>query len=75
MANKVQLKTAGDQEFKDNDPFAELTRIMGFDPRVQPTPSPDQDFEIDLEKELIHLLTRLHLEAVRQDSSARGSSE
>ncbi|MGN6466652.1 MAG: SPOR domain-containing protein [Rhizobiaceae bacterium] len=53
MANKVQLKTAGDQEFKDNDPFAELTRIMGFDPRVQPTPSPDQDFEIDLEKELM----------------------
>jgi hypothetical protein len=53
MANKVQLKAAGDQDFKDNDPFAELTRIMGFDPRVQPTPRPDEDFEIDLEKELM----------------------
>lgn len=53
MANKVQLKAAGDQNFTDNDPFAELTRIMGFDPRVQPTPRPDEDFEIDLEKELM----------------------
>jgi hypothetical protein len=53
MANKVQLKAAGDQAFKANDPFAELTRIMGFDPRVQPTPRPDEDFEIDLEKELM----------------------
>jgi hypothetical protein len=53
MANKVQLKAAGDQGFTDNDPFAELTRIMGFDPRVQPTPRPDEDFEIDLEKELM----------------------
>jgi hypothetical protein len=53
MANKVQLKAAGDQDFTDNDPFAELTRIMGFDPRVQPTPRPDEDFEIDLEKELM----------------------
>jgi len=49
MANKVQLRAAGDQDFKANDPFAELTRIMGFDPRVQPTPRPDENFEIDLE--------------------------
>jgi hypothetical protein len=53
MANKVQLKAAGDRDFTDNYPFAELTRIMGFDPRVQPTPRPDEDFEIDLEKELM----------------------
>ncbi|MBN9074761.1 MAG: SPOR domain-containing protein [Rhizobiales bacterium] len=53
MANKVQLRAAGDQDFKANDPFAELTRIMGFDPRVQPTPRPDENFEIDLEKELM----------------------
>ena len=53
MANKVQLKAEGDQGFTDSDPFAELTRIMGFDPRVQPTPRPDEDFEIDLEKELM----------------------
>ncbi len=53
MANKVQLKASGEQDFTNDDPFAELTRIMGFDPRVQPTPHPDDDFEIDLEKELM----------------------
>jgi hypothetical protein len=53
MANKPQLKAVGEQDFSESDPFAELTRIMGFDPRVQPTPRPEDDFHIDLEKELM----------------------
>ena len=53
MANKSQLKAVGEQDFSESDPFAELTRIMGFDPRVQPTPRPEDDFQIDLEKELM----------------------
>jgi hypothetical protein len=53
MANKPQLKAVGEQGFGESDPFAELTRIMGFDPRIQPTPRPEDDFQIDLEKELM----------------------
>jgi hypothetical protein len=82
MADKNQLKTASQTDFADDDPFAELTRIMGFDPRqpvkrpepVQaanmsrpqvgqaqpaagmrqaPAESPDDDFSLDLEKELL----------------------
>src|SRR5690606_24835725 len=42
-----------------DDPFAELTRIMGFDPRQPvsrqeaPDPVMGEDFDIDLEKELM----------------------
>ncbi|MBZ9794718.1 SPOR domain-containing protein [Mesorhizobium sp. ES1-4] len=65
MADRTQLRAADNNDVADDDPFAELTRIMGFDPRqpVRP-PAPaepkaaaaDQaegDFEIDLEKELM----------------------
>ncbi len=33
MADKNQLKIADQVDLADDDPFAELTRIMGFDPR------------------------------------------
>jgi len=33
MADKNQLKIADPIDFSEDDPFAELTRIMGFDPR------------------------------------------
>src|SRR5690349_18803279 len=77
MADKNQLKTASQIDFADDDPFAELTRIMGFDPRQPVTkksepvqaanapgqrqapaaapvePTHDDDFTLDLEKELL----------------------
>ena len=34
MADSNQLKVADLSSFGDDDPFAELTKIMGFDPRV-----------------------------------------
>ncbi len=59
MADRTPLKFADRDTISDNDPFAELTRIMGFDPR-QPVASKDapdpvmgDDFDIDLEKELM----------------------
>jgi hypothetical protein len=33
MADRTQLKAADHNDISDDDPFAELTRIMGFDPR------------------------------------------
>jgi hypothetical protein len=64
MADKNQLKIADQIDLADDDPFAELTRIMGFDPRQParpaapaPTPEPaaaeEDDFSLDLEKELL----------------------
>ncbi|UVK45760.1 SPOR domain-containing protein [Mesorhizobium sp. AR07] len=67
MADRTQLRVADNNDVSDDDPFAELTRIMGFDPRqpvkpqspAQPkTPAADHpaeegDFDIDLEKELM----------------------
>ncbi|TIU25112.1 MAG: hypothetical protein E5W38_29665, partial [Mesorhizobium sp.] len=67
MADRTQLKAAASNHIADDDPFAELTRIMGFDPRqpVRPqTPAvakaapvnqaaEESDFDIDLEKELM----------------------
>ncbi|TPK81671.1 SPOR domain-containing protein [Mesorhizobium sp. B2-4-17] len=67
MADRTQLRIADNNDIADDDPFAELTRIMGFDPRqpVKPqAPVPSQvtvagpsvqedDFDIDLEKELM----------------------
>ncbi|MBZ9738287.1 SPOR domain-containing protein [Mesorhizobium sp. CO1-1-4] len=65
MADRTQLRVADNNDIADDDPFAELTRIMGFDPR-QPVKAPAQpkadvtgpsagesDFDIDLEKELM----------------------
>ena len=42
MADKNQLKVADQVDLADDDPFAELTRIMGFDPR-QPARQPAQE--------------------------------
>ncbi|TJV80559.1 MAG: SPOR domain-containing protein, partial [Mesorhizobium sp.] len=65
MADRTQLRAAAQNDIADDDPFAELTRIMGFDPRqpvkpqAQPKAAPasqpadDGDFDIDLEKELM----------------------
>ncbi|MER8386254.1 SPOR domain-containing protein [Mesorhizobium sp. M1428] len=67
MADRTQLRAADQNDIANDDPFAELTRIMGFDPRqpvkpqtpAQPKaaaaePSVDEaDFDIDLEKELM----------------------
>lgn len=60
MAERTQLRTTGRDEISEDDPFAELTRIMGFDPRVpvnQQNASAQadgvDDFAIDLEKELM----------------------
>ena len=33
MADRTQLRVADNNDIADDDPFAELTRIMGFDPR------------------------------------------
>ncbi|TPM31518.1 SPOR domain-containing protein [Mesorhizobium sp. B2-3-4] len=67
MADRTQLRVADNNDIADDDPFAELTRIMGFDPRQPVKPqAPAQpkadvadqaaeegDFDIDLEKELM----------------------
>jgi hypothetical protein len=62
MADRTQLRIADrDDNIAEDDPFAELTRIMGFDPRVPVAPESERrseaavedDFAIDLEKELM----------------------
>ncbi|BAV45814.1 Sporulation domain-containing protein [Mesorhizobium loti] len=67
MADRTQLRVADNNDIADDDPFAELTRIMGFDPRqpvkqqarVEPQVAAasqsvqEDDFDIDLEKELM----------------------
>ena len=68
MADRTQRRIAGHEDIATDDPFAELTRIMGFDPRepvapraesrlvaVEPAAGDDiaDDFDIDLEKELM----------------------
>ncbi|SDA43036.1 SPOR domain-containing protein [Mesorhizobium qingshengii] len=67
MADRTQLRAADHNDIADDDPFAELTRIMGFDPRqpvrpqapaqpkaaVADQPAEEGDFDIDLEKELM----------------------
>ncbi len=63
MADRTQRKIADHNDIAADDPFAELTRIMGFDPReparqrVEPRLVPAEaavdDFDIDLEKELM----------------------
>ncbi len=67
MADTNHVRRDDYAEFSENDPFAELTRIMGHDPRVsepaqQPAPASvtataaasvaADDFTIDLEREL-----------------------
>lgn len=58
MADRTPLKIDDRNAISDDDPFAELTRIMGFDPRQPARPQPadpvmGDDFDIDLEKELM----------------------
>ncbi|HMM64173.1 MAG TPA: SPOR domain-containing protein [Mesorhizobium sp.] len=67
MADRTQRRVADHGDIAADDPFAELTRIMGFDPRepVAPRAEPrlvaveparddfGDDFDIDLEKELM----------------------
>ena len=57
MADTNQSRRSDFAEFSDNDPFAELTRIMGHDPRApepaQAKAQDDFDIDIDLEKELM----------------------
>lgn len=67
MADRTQLKVVDRNDIADDDPFAELTRIMGFYPRQAARPQApaveraapaenvahDADFDIDLEKELM----------------------
>lgn len=62
MADRTPLKFADRSAtspgaISGDDPFAELTRIMGFDPRQPVKPQADpvmaDDFDIDLEKELM----------------------
>jgi len=67
MADTNHLRRDDHVGFSENDPFAELTRIMGHDPRVEEAPQAAvsapatapaaeepalDDFSIDLEKEL-----------------------
>lgn len=59
MAERTPLKFADRNAIPEEDPFAELTRIMGFDPRQPvarhdaPDPVMGDEFDIDLEKELM----------------------
>lgn len=60
MADRTSLKVAEHNDISNDDPFAELTRIMGFDPRQPVAPRQAaavddhaSDFGIDLEKELL----------------------
>src|SRR5262245_36301137 len=66
MADRKLLKRANHSEIPSDDPFAELTRIMGFDPRepvsrpltkiveaASIAPGDEDDLSIDLEKELM----------------------
>ncbi|MEJ6783084.1 SPOR domain-containing protein [Aminobacter sp. Piv2-1] len=85
MADRTQLKIADNKnDLADEDPFAELTRIMGFDPR-QPVvrqdsgapagraePAMDDDFGIDLEKELLGKLAGEDLAAAPEREAAAG---
>jgi hypothetical protein len=53
MANRNPFKVDPESDFVESDPLAELTRIMGFDPRRDTAPARDEDLGIDLEKELM----------------------
>jgi hypothetical protein len=55
MADTSSNRAPAAAPIAEDDPFAELTRIMGFDPRVkvyQPQPA-EPDFGLDLERELL----------------------
>lgn len=86
MADNNASRVADITQLSDDDPFAELTRIMGHDPRGEARQQPAdestaEDFEIDLEEELLGDLASLEEEerpdvedavsrAVSQDEAA-----
>ena len=53
MADTNLLKRNLQDRFDSSDPFAELTRIMGREPRPETPSMADDPFDIDLEKELM----------------------
>jgi hypothetical protein len=53
MADNNQARRVDPNGFLENDPFAELTRIMGHDPRAAVAPQPTAEVEFDLEQELM----------------------
>ncbi|MBS9720679.1 SPOR domain-containing protein [Tianweitania sp. BSSL-BM11] len=56
MADTSSNRAPAAAPIAEDDPFAELTRIMGFDPRVkvhQPAEPVEPDFGLDLERELL----------------------
>jgi hypothetical protein len=85
MAERTQLKTAHQDHFSEDDPFAELTRIMGFDPREPVQRQADSataeqavgaddavagdDFSIDLERELLGDFAGSEVDSPRHDTS------
>lgn len=77
--NSNQNRRIDFSEFTDNDPFAELTRIMGHDPRADKS---EEDFaaagdsyEIDLEKELMGELDFDEHEAASEDHVFEAQAE
>lgn len=56
MADSNPQRRAESIEFLDDDPFAELTRIMGHDPRDEAQAAPEPDVAGDLETELFQEL-------------------
>ncbi|MFU0503755.1 SPOR domain-containing protein [Pseudaminobacter sp. NGMCC 1.201702] len=81
MAERTQLKAAHQDHFSEDDPFAELTRIMGFDPREpvqrqadsapaeQAVGADEDDFSIDLERELLGDFAGSEVDSPRHDAS------
>jgi hypothetical protein len=53
MADSNLLKRSLQNRFDSSDPFAELTRIMGREPRAEAPGVAEDPFDIDLEKELM----------------------
>ena len=53
MASNTVVKSDRFSDIDENDPLAELSRIMGLDAGVRAASSDDVDFGIDLEKELL----------------------
>ena len=58
MADNANLGSPGNPAIQDDDPFAELTRIMGFDPRVPVKPAPQQT-SLPLEQQSVQAATAM----------------
>lgn len=86
MADSNHSRRADYADFSENDPFAELTRIMGHDPREQapgepepraeaPQAAADDDFGIDLEQELMGEFDLSGFDEAREDTGAQPASD